>query len=141
MEEWTGLEKYLFLSDEWTVEAKRLHDEIAGDVGPPGQGVRMNLVLTSVPFGDGSIDAHLDTTAGDLTLEKGHLDDAALKVTVDYETAKQILVEGNTQAAMQAFMAGRIKVDGDMSMLLTLGSGPVDPAHQELALAIREITE
>ena len=36
---------------------------------------------------------------------------ADLTVTVDYETAKAILVEGNAQAAMQAFMAGRIKIE------------------------------
>lgn len=135
------MEKYLFLSDEWNAEVKRLHAEVAGDVPPPAQPVRMNLVLTAVPFGDGSIDAHLDTTSGELVLEPGHLADPGLTITVDYDTAKAILVEGNAQAGMQAFMAGRIKVDGDMTMLLSLQGQPVDPAHQELALRIREITE
>jgi putative sterol carrier protein len=61
-------------------------------------------------------------------------------VTVDYETAKAILVDGDTQAAMQAFLSGRIKVDGDIAQLLSLQNTPVDPAHQELAMRIREIT-
>lgn len=134
------MERYPFLSDEWRSEARRLHGEIASEASPPAQRVRMNLVLTEVPFGDGSIDAHLDTTAGDLVLELGHLDDAELKVTVDYETAKAILVEGNAQAGMQAFMAGRIKVEGDMIQLLAIQGTSVDPAHQELALRIREMT-
>jgi len=133
--------KYLFLSEEWTAEVKRLHAEVASDVPPPAQPVRMNLVLKSVPFGEGPMNAHVDTTSGDLILEVGHLEDPNLTITVDYDTAKAILVEGNAQAGMQAFMAGRIKVEGDMTMLLALQGAPVDPAHQELAIRIREITE
>lgn len=135
------MEKLRFLSDEWTAEVKRLHAEIAADAPAPAQTVRMNLVLTAVPFGEGTIDAHLDTTSGDIILDLGHLDSADLKVTVDYDTAKAILVEGNAQAGMQAFMAGRIKVDGDMTMLLAIQGAPIDPTHQELAIRIREITE
>ena len=59
--------------------------------------MRMNLVITEVPFGDGAIDAHLDTTGGSLKLETGHIDLVDLKVTLDYATAKAILVEGNPQ--------------------------------------------
>ena len=133
--------KYMFLSEEWTEEARRLHGEIASDVPPPANPVRMNLVLTDVPFGEGAIKAHLDTSSGELILEPGHLDSPSLTVTVAYETAKAILVEGNAQAGMQAFMSGRIKVDGDMSVLLSLQGQPVDPAHQALAQAIRDMTE
>jgi hypothetical protein len=135
------VEKFAFLSDEWTAEVKRLHDEVVTDSGPAPQSVRMNLVLTEAPFGDGTIDAHLDTSSGELLLDRGHLDSADLTVTVDYETAKAILVEGNIQAAMQAFMAGRIKLDGDMTLLFAMQNNPVDAVHQELAARIREITE
>jgi len=61
-------------------------------------------------------------------------------VTVDYETAKAILVDGNSQAAMQAFMMGRVQIQGDMTKLLALQTAPVDPTTQELAARIREIT-
>jgi len=135
------VEKYPFLSDEWTAEVKRLHDEVVTESGPVPQRVRMNLVLTESPLDDDPIDAHLDTTSGELILENGHLDSPDLTVTVDYETAKAILVEGNAQAAMQAFIAGRIRLEGDMTLLLALQTSPVDPAHQELAARIREITE
>ena len=135
------MEKFPFLSDEWTAEVKRLHDEVVTESGPTPQRVRMNLVLTDAPFGGGIIDAHLDTSSGELLLERGHLDSADLTVTVEYETAKAILVEGNVQAAMQAFMAGRIKLEGDMSLLFAMQNSPVDAVHQELAARVREITE
>jgi putative sterol carrier protein len=134
------VKKLMFLSEEWTAEVKRLHDEVVTESGPPPQSVRMNLVLTDSPFEDGNIDAHLDTSSGELILDTGHLESADLTVTLDYETAKAILVEGNVQAAMQSFMAGRIKIDGDMTLLFAMQNAPVDPVHQELAARVREIT-
>ena len=75
----------------------------------------MNLVVTAVPFSDDDIHAHMDTSSGELVLDIGHLEVQDLKVTVDYDTAKAILVEGNPQAGMQAFMAGKVRVEGDMA--------------------------
>ena len=62
-------------------------------------------------------------------------------VTVDYVTARSILVEGNAQVAMQAFMTGKVKVEGDVSKLIELQSAAPTPAAQELAQRLREITE
>jgi putative sterol carrier protein len=134
------VEKFPFLSDEWTSEVKRLHDKVVTEPAGATGSVRMNLILTESPFDKGTIDAHLDTSSGDIVIDTGHLDSADLTVTVDYDTAKAILVDGDAQAAMQAFMSGRIKIDGDVGQLLALQSAPVDPVHQELARQIREIT-
>lgn len=137
--------KYAFLSDEWVEEARRIRAEYSGRTPAPPVAVRMNQVVKGVPFGSGVLEAHLDTTAGDLDLETGHLESPDLTITVDYDTARAILVDGDAQAAMQAFMAGRIKVDGDITKLLTLQSsgvvGSVDPTSIELARRIQEITE
>jgi putative sterol carrier protein len=135
------VEKLPFLSDKWTAEVKRLHAEVVTQSTPPAQSVRMNLVLTQSPLGDDTIEAHVDTSSGEVIVDTGHVESPDLTVTVDYETAKAILVDGDAQAAMQAFMSGRIKIDGDMTLLLALQSTPVDPVHQELAARVREITE
>ena len=42
---------------------------------------------------------------------------------------------------MQAFMAGKIKVQGDMTKLMAMQSGTPDPTAQEVAARIKEITE
>ena len=133
--------KYPFLSDEWLAEAKKLREEYRGKVSAPAHTVRMNQVVTEVPFGDGTINAHMDTSTGEMELDTGHLDNADVKVTLDYATAKAILVEGNPQAGMQAFMAGKIKVEGDMTKLMAMGQSAPDPAAMELANRIKEITE
>ena len=123
---------YPFLSDDWVSEARRIREEYDSGATVPHQ-VKMNLVITEVPFGDGAIDAHLDTTEGHLKLETGHIDPADLKVTLDYATAKAILVEGNPQVGMQAFMAGKVKVEGDMAQLMMLQGAAPDENAQDVA--------
>ncbi len=133
---------YPFLSDEWLDEAHKIRAEYAGKTPPIPHVVRMNLVVTNVPFGDGDIDAHMDTSSGELDLGVGHLETQDLKVTVDYDTAKAILIEGNPQAGMQAFMAGKVKVEGDMAKLMALQAGPPpDASAAEMANRLKEITE
>ena len=133
-------EQYPFLSDEWLEAAKKIREESAGDSAPPAHAVRMNQVITDVPFGEGSIDAHMDTSGGDVQMDIGHLENPDLTVTLDYATAKAILVDGNPQAGMQAFMAGKIKVQGDMTKLMAMQQGTPDPAAAEIAAKIKAIT-
>jgi hypothetical protein len=130
-----------FLSDEWIEEARAIRAEYRDRTPPVPHEVRMNLVVTDLPFGDGRLEAHLDTASGRIELDKGHLDGPDLTVTVDYDTARAILVEGNPQAGLQAFMAGKVRVDGDMTKLMVLQGAPPDPSAQELAARLREITE
>jgi putative sterol carrier protein len=134
---------YPFLSDEWLDAARKIREEYAGKTPPIAHSVKMNLVVTSVPFSDQDINAHMDTSSGELELDTGHLDAPDLKVTVDYDTAKAILIEGNPQAGMQAFMAGKVRVEGDMAKLMMLQSQPAaqDPNAAEMAAKLREITE
>lgn len=132
-----------FLSDEWITEARGIHDEYRGRGAAVPAEVRMNLIVTDVPFGTGSLDAHADTSSGELEIDTGHLDSADVTLTLDYATARAILVEQDPQAGMQAFMGGRIKVQGDMTKLMVLqGSlGAVDPVALEVAGRISEMTE
>ncbi|HET9732435.1 MAG TPA: SCP2 sterol-binding domain-containing protein [Acidimicrobiales bacterium] len=133
--------KYPFLSDEWMTEARKLREEYKGSAPAGPHKVRMNQTITAVPFGEGTIKAHMDTTAGDMEMDLGHVDGADVHITLDYATAKAIFVEGNPQAGMQAFMAGKIKVEGDMTKLMAMGQSSPDPKQLELAGKIKEITE
>ncbi len=132
---------YPFLSADWLDEARRIRAELSGEGPAVVQVLRMNLVVTEVPFGEGQVAAHLDTSEGQLEIEVGHVEEPDLSVTVDYVTAKAILVEGNAQAGMQAFMAGKVRVEGDMAKLLALQTVSPDPAGVELAHRLRSITD
>ena len=81
---------YPFLSDEWLAEARAIRAEYDGS-GNIDQSIRMNLVVIEVPFGDGTIDAHADTSSGELVLDEGHIDPVDLTVTVGYDIAREIL--------------------------------------------------
>ena len=132
-----------FLSEEWLEQAKAIRAEYEGQGGNPPHEMKMNLVITDVPVevSDVPIDAHMDTTDGDMNMDLGHLEGPDLTVTLEYEVAKAILVEGNPQAGMQAFMAGKIKVQGDMTKLMAMQSATPDPVAQEIAGKINEITD
>jgi hypothetical protein len=136
--------KYPFLSDEWLAAARKIYDEFRGKGPTPPQALKMNQVITDVPFGPGTIDAHMDTSSGELQMDTGHIDGADIKVTLDYETAKAVLVDGNMQVAMQAFMAGKIKAEGDLTKLMALqasGVSAADPTAAEIAKRIQDLTE
>jgi hypothetical protein len=133
---------YPFLSDEWVEAARAVREEYRGRTPPLAHVVRMNQVITDVPFGTGTIESHIDTSSGELELDYGHLSSPDLTVTLDYATARAIFVEGNPQAGMQAFMSGKIRVQGDMSKLMALQQpGPPDPVTVEAAQRIQAITE
>lgn len=134
-------DKYVFLTEEWITAARAIREEHADDAPTPTHTVRMNQVITEVPFGDGAVHAHMDTSDGELRMDLGHLDEPDLTVTLDYATAKAILVEGDPQAGMQAFMSGRITVVGDVAKLMAMQSGPIDPAAATVAEKIQSITE
>ena len=119
---------YPFLSDEWIQEVRKVREEYRGRADATGEAVRMNQVITDVPFGQGVMEAHLDTTSGEVEMELGHLEAPDVTLTLDYASARDIFVNQDREAAMQAFMAGKIKVQGDMTKLLTMLQAPVEPS-------------
>ena len=132
---------YQFLTQEWIDEAKRLRDEVGPPANPPAHTVRMNQIITDVPFGDGDLRTYMDTSDGNVELDLGELENPDLTVTVDYETAKAIIVDQNPQAGMQAFMAGKVKVQGDMMKLMQLQATPPDDTAKQAAEEIKSVTE
>jgi hypothetical protein len=137
---------YAFLSDEWIAEARSIRAGITAPSPagtPPATPVRMNQVITDVPFGPGTLDAHLDTSSGVLEMETGHLEHPDVTVTLDYDTAKAIFVDGTLEAGMKAFMDGKVRVQGDMAKLIAALQqlAPPDPTTADQAQRrIREIT-
>ena len=138
------MSQYQFLSDEWLEHTRKLREEYRDQVPEVPVSVRMNQVINGVPFGEGVICAHVDTSSGRLEMDTGHLDSPDLTVTLNYDTAKAILVDGDAQAAMNAFLSGRIKVDGDITKMIALqtaGTGAaINPAAVELVKRIQQMT-
>lgn len=135
------MSQHPFLSEEWIDAARAVHAAHRASLeAPSGVRVRMNLVVEDVPFGEGTLLAHLDTTSGLVEIDVGHLDTADVRVTLGYVTAQAILVEGDRQVAMQAFMAGQIRVEGDLAVLFEAFSGDEPSDHGPVAGELRAIT-
>ena len=109
-----------FLSDEWMTAAKAIREKYADQATKVTTVIRMNQVITDVPFGSGTVTAYLDTSSGDVVMDLGEIDSPDLTVTTDWETARKIFVDGDQAAGMQAFMSGKIKVTGDMMKMMQM---------------------
>ncbi len=133
-------EKYEFLTPEWIEAAKKIRDESESPTTPPAHTIRMNQVITDAPFTDDEIKVFMDTSDGEVNLDLGELESPDLTVTVDWATAKAIFVDQNPQAGMQAFMAGKVKVQGDMTKLMAMQQSAPDPNAQAMADKIKEMT-
>ena len=130
-----------FLSEEWMTAARSIRERYADQTTKVAVTLKINQVVTGVPFGEGTVESSLDTSSGDVVMELGHLDDADVTVTTDYETAKAIFVDQDPAAGMQAFMAGKITVQGDMMKLMAMQTAiPTTDVTQKIAEEIKEIT-
>lgn len=81
-------------------------------------GVAVNLTVTGGVDGDRTV--AVSGGPGGLVVSEGPATPAAATLTFPSDLARAILVDGDREAAMQGFTAGRIQVDGDMSCLLAL---------------------
>ncbi len=130
-----------FLSNEWMDEAKAIRARYEGQTGKVSQSIKVNQVITDVPFGDGSVNSFIDTSSGDVVMDLGSLESPDVTVTTDYATAKALFVDQDQAAAMQAFMTGKIKVQGDMMKMMALQTAmPTDDATKAIAEEIKAIT-
>lgn len=122
-----------FLSDSWFAEIDKLRSEAP----EPPVGMK-DLVINIVVEGGPEGDKELRMAAGQF--EQGLADGAPTKLRVPYEVAKAMFIDGNQQAAMQAFMSGQIKVEGDMSKIMAMqaagGPSPEQAAFQEKLKAL-----
>jgi len=130
---------YVFLSPEWIAAARQLRENF-GEVGPAPVEIAINMRVSEVPFTSEPLLAHVDTASGPVAIDAGHLDQADLSVEIDWETAKALLIDGNPQAVMSAFMAGKIRVEGDMTKLVALQTTTPDPRTHETLEQLRAIT-
>ena len=132
---------YQFLSDEWLDEARTIRAEYEGRAPPSTTPIRMNLVITEVPFGDGTVEAHVDTTTGELVLDTGHIDPVDLKVTARLRHGQGHPGRGQSPGRHPGLHVRQDQGRGDIAKLMALQSAAPDPSAAEIAARILAITE
>ncbi|MDA8080967.1 MAG: hypothetical protein M0Z96_05070 [Actinomycetota bacterium] len=135
------MEKFQFLSPEWIGKARQIREAHRDSETSFSVTVRMNQLVTDLPFGSNELRTFVDTSKGLLDIELGELDNPDVSVVIDYQTARAIFVDLDSQAAIQAFMAGKIKVTGDLTKLMAL-QGTIVPSESGMNIAkeIKEMT-
>ncbi|HVW31474.1 MAG TPA: SCP-2 sterol transfer family protein [Acidimicrobiia bacterium] len=120
---------YRFLSDEWFNAVETLRDRAPAAPEALAE-LAVNMVVTGGPDGDRTL--HFATGRFDRGLVEG----APTTVTVPYRVARAMLVDLDPEAAFTAFMAGEIRVEGDVTRLLELqqsAGAMLSPTPDQLA--------
>ena len=124
-----------FLSNEWFDKVDSLTAE-AGDLNlsPALAGMALNMTVTEA----GKEDINLSLDGG--KIQKGLSSNAKTTLTMDEETLRKVFLEFDMAAAMQAFMTGKIKVQGDMSQLMALQTARPSDEQKALFQRVLEMT-
>jgi hypothetical protein len=131
--------KHPFLSDEWFADVEKLVEE-HGAEGAGQVDVVTNVTVTETPFG-AERHFHMASRGGRGYIGIGHAPDADATVTTDYEVAKEMFATGDPNAAMQAFMAGKVRIQGDLAKLMAAQATGSPTSNSVLLQAIQGITE
>ncbi len=116
-----------YLSPEWMDEASRA---VAADDSPRPAlaGVTLTIEQTVVDGPDGPTSWHVTITDGRLAFTAGPADEADVRITTDRATA--VAIAGGELAAQRAFVEGRLRVGGDLSLLI---------AHQRAVATVDDV--
>jgi len=123
-----------FLSDDWFTEVERIREE-AGDLEIPAQMAEMEMNLR-VTTDNGDVEMSLNKG----NLERGSIDGASTTIVLPADMARKLFIEQDQSAAMQGFMSGQIKVEGDMSKMMSMQSVQPSAKQQELTEKIAAMT-
>lgn len=124
-----------FLTEEWFSKVEELTTQ-AGDLNLPP--VLINLVINLVVTDTESGNTELALAGG--KIQRGLSENSKTTLRMDSETLKKVFLEFDMTAAMQAFMTGKIKVEGDMLQLMTLQTAKPSAEQKALFKAILQET-
>lgn len=123
-----------FLSDDWFSTVETLTAQAGSLNLPPALAdLAINLVVTN---DSGNTELSLDGGS----IKKGLSPNAKTTLNMDGETLRKVFLEFDMSAAMQAFMTGKIKVQGDMSQLMALQTAKPSQEQKTLFKKILEQT-
>ena len=131
---------YQFLSPEWIAAVSAIRDEYSDHGSIPDLPVKANVTITDAPFSEGTIDGHIDTSTGTISIEIGHLDDNDFAIEVPYAIAYQIFVKRDPQELLGILIGGQVKLTGDSSKILGLAGIASQPnPNSEVGAIVLEV--
>ena len=116
-----------FLSPEWFTKVDELI-AAAGDLKIP-EPMRVAKVNITVKGAKGETQVHMKEGI----FGRGHEPGFTTSLTVGEDIARKIFVDGDAAAGVQAFLEGKIQVEGDLAAVVAMQT--VEPSKPQLELA------
>jgi hypothetical protein len=116
-----------FLSDEWFAKVDELI-AAAGDLQIPAPMRAADINITVTRNAGGTTELHLL----DGIFKRGHNPAFTTRLTVGEDIARKIFVEGDAPAGVQAFLEGKITVEGDLAKVVAMQT--VEPSAPQMRL-------
>lgn len=115
------------LTQEWFDKVDELTTK-AGDLNlPPAiKNMSINLQVTD------SDNQEVNAAFYDGTIHQGSKDGALTTLKLDADTLKAIFLDRDMNRAMEAFMSGKIRVEGDMGQLMSIQTAKTSAEQKQL---------
>jgi hypothetical protein len=126
---------YEFLSTEWFAKVDELI-AAAGDLQIPAE-MRAACINVTVTSSDGRATA---VSLKDGLFRPGHEPDAPTRLAIDEALARKIFLEADAAAGVQAFLEGKMQVEGDLAKLVAMQTVEPSEPQKQLTRAIAAVT-
>ncbi len=123
-----------FLSQAWFDQVNELNAQ-AGDLNLPPN--LASVILNASVTGEQGANLYLKEGK----IHQGNTPDAISSVVIDDTTLSNIISTGDVNQAIEAFMMGKIRIDGDMTQVMALQSAKPSQEQKALFKQILAITE
>ncbi|PNP99220.1 SCP2 sterol-binding domain-containing protein [Moraxella sp. RCAD0137] len=123
-----------FLSQAWFDQVNELNAQ-AGDLNLPPN--LASVILNASVTGEQGANLYLKEGK----IHQGNTPDAISNVVIDDATLSNIISTGDVNQAIEAFMMGKIRIDGDMTQVMALQSAKPSQEQKALFKQILAITE
>ncbi len=122
-----------FLTQSWFDVVARLNQEVGELNLPPNLAeLTINVIVKS----ENPTLLHLQ--AG--KINQHHIQNADATIYIDQDTLNQIIHDNSVDTALEAFMTGKIFIEGDMSKVMALQSARPSQEQKALYKQIKEMT-
>lgn len=122
-----------FLTQSWFDAVARLNQE-AGELNLPPNLAELTINVT-VKSENPTL---LHLQAG--KINQHHIQNADATIYIDQDTLNQIIHDNSVDTALEAFMTGKIFIEGDMSKVMALQSARPSQEQKALYKQIKEMT-
>jgi len=124
-----------FLTEEWFAQAESVKSQM-NDFQVPDELAALDINVTATGD-DGEV--HCRMSGG--VFQPGHSDGAPATLILPKALAYSIFIENDQAAGMQGFMSGELRVEGDMTTIMSLQNVSPTQSQKDYQAKIQEFTE